>query len=30
VFGITLILSWSASTALRRVPIGTTLLGAER
>jgi glucan biosynthesis protein C len=30
VFGVTLILSWSASTALRRVPIGTTLLGAER
>jgi len=30
VFGGTLILSWGASTALRRVPIGTTLLGAER
>jgi surface polysaccharide O-acyltransferase-like enzyme len=30
VFGVTLILSWGTSTALRRVPIGTRLLGAKR
>jgi hypothetical protein len=30
VFGVTVILSWGTTTALRRVPIGTRLLGAEQ
>jgi hypothetical protein len=30
VFAVTVILSWGTTTALRRVPIGTRLLGAEQ